>query len=513
MKSISRILGIVGLIAGAFGLGVGLYTSVFTTPYVLVNIIGGGVLLIGSLALNAADIKQFLLGRSSRAGASALSYVLVVLAILVGVNFIAARNHKRFDLTENKEYSLSTATRNIVEGLERDVVVTGFFLGGSAGPVEDLLAGYRYLNPERFSWKVVDPDKEPALAQRYGVRANGTVVVESGNERKNLTQVNYATFEETLTNALLTVTATGRKAICAVEGHGERSFGDDRTENGYALASEALAGENFEVRPLLLAADPDVPNDCSIVFIGGPRKPFFDSEIDKLDRFLQRGGKLYVMLDPQYTGGLPDFLERWGIRTGDDLIVEKSLRLFEGETLGIQPVINRYSEAHPITREFHNQVVLTQARSIHAGTAPEGYQALEVAFTSENSWAETSVDKLFNTGEVSLDAEDKAGPVPVAAVVEPIDPASGKTARLLVYGDSDWANNRFFEAFFNSDLFLNGANWLAGQDKQISIRPKGPRASFVRLTDDQMATIFNLGVLIFPQLLLTVGVVVAWRRR
>ncbi len=514
MKSISRILGIIGLIALAFGLGVGLYTGTFRSAYVLINLVAGGVFALLAAILNFQDLKAALLGRSSRAGANALIYAAGVLAILVLVNFIAARNHKRWDLTENRVYSLSDSTLNLMRDLTQDVRVIGFFVGGQAGAIEDLLGSYRYANDKRFSWEVVDPDKRPELAERYAIRQNATLVVEVGEDRKTLQQVNAATLEESLTNAILNITAVGKKTLCTVQGHGERSLSDAQTEFGYALAAQALEGENYALKPLILAAAPAVPDDCTVVLVAGPEKPYLESETATLQAYLERGGSLYVLLDPRVGGPLNELLARWGIKVGNDVVVDRVLRLFEGESLGLQPVVTSYDAEHPITREFQKQTVLTQARSVSPGVAPEGYAATAIMKSGATGWGETEIDRLYDTGEVELDNKDLQGPVPLAVAVGPAtgEEREGK-AKIVVIGDADLVSNRFAQAFFNSDFFLNAANWLTDLEKQIAIRPKGPRASFVRLTDEQMSNVFNFAVLIFPQLLLTLGIVVGWRRR
>jgi ABC-type uncharacterized transport system involved in gliding motility auxiliary subunit len=514
MKSISRVLGIIGLISIAFGLGVGLYTGSFLQNYyVLVNLGLGIAFVLVSVIVNANELREGISGRSTKAGANGIVYAVAVLAIVVLINFIAARNHSRFDTTENKQYSLADASISLVKGLEKQVKVTGFFLGGKADPIEDLLDNYRFVNPGKFEWEIVDPDKRPDLAERYAIRANATLVVESGEERKTLTNVNPATLEESLTNAILGVSSVGKKTVCAVEGHGEKSFEDVQTEFGYAAAKQALEGENYAIKPLLLASVDSVPDDCTLLFIGGPERPFFASEAGIVDAYLEKGGAVYALIDPRYAGPLVDVLKKWGVALRDDLIVDKVVRLFEGETLGLQPIVTTYDTAHPITREFAKQTIFTQARSVYGVEAPEGYTVTELAKSSPSSWGETNIERLFKSGEVALEPGDANGPLALGVAVGPGGEQREGKAKLVVFGDADFANNRTITAFFNTDLFLNAANWLTDQEKQISIRPKGPRSSFVRLTDDQMATIFHLAVLIFPQLLLTLGIIIAWRRR
>lgn len=513
MKNISRILGLIGLVCIGFGLGVGLYSGNFTDTYVLVNLGLGAVLAAVSAIANAGDLKSGLTGRSAKLGVNAAIYAAAVLAILVLVNYIAARNQKRFDLTENKQYSLSEATLGLLRGLDAPIKVTGFFLGGVAGPIEDLLESYEHVNPGKFDWEIVDPDKRPELAERYGVRQNATLIVERGDERKTLSTVSPATLEESLTNGILAISGTGKKTVCAVTGHGERDFDDVQSETGFGSAKKSLEGENYAVQPLNLATVPAVPDDCTFVLVAGPERPYLDGEVQVLDAYLAKGGSLYAMIDPLHAGPLITLLAKWGVTVNDDIIVDEVVRLFEGQSLGVQPIVNTYDAEHPLTRGFGKQTIFTQARSLTAGKPAEGYSAVEIAKTSVNSWGEAGVAELFKSGQVQLDAKDRRGPVALAVAVGPAGTEREGKAKLVVFGDADFANNRFITAYFNGDLFLNAANWLTGQEKQISIRPKGPRASFVRLTDAQMQPIFYLAVLIFPQLLLTIGIIIAWRRR
>ena len=68
--------------------------------------------------------SQWLKARQTKYGAYAGIYLLVVLAILVVVNFLANRYNKSFDTTANKRYSLSEQTQKIVKGLKQNATIT-----------------------------------------------------------------------------------------------------------------------------------------------------------------------------------------------------------------------------------------------------------------------------------------------------------------------------------------------------------------------------------------------------
>ena len=92
-------------------------------------------------------------------------------------------------------------------------------------------------------------------------------------------------------------------------------------------------------------------------------------------------------------------------------------------------------------------------------------------------------------------------------------PEKVKTAKLVVVGDSDFANNRYALAMFNKDFFVNCASWLIGEEAQITIRPRSYAPSLFQMTREEQALVFYLSVFIIPQLLLMIGIAVMIRRK
>jgi ABC-type uncharacterized transport system involved in gliding motility auxiliary subunit len=84
---------------------------------------------------------------------------------------------------------------------------------------------------------------------------------------------------------------------------------------------------------------------------------------------------------------------------------------------------------------------------------------------------------------------------------------------MVVFGDTEFADNQYLDDFYNRDFFMNSADWLVGEASAISIRPRTLRASHFSLTVNQFAIIFILSVLLLPELLLITGIAVWWSRR
>ena len=147
----------------------------------------------------------------------------------------------------------------------------------------------------------------------------------------------------------------------------------------------------------------------------------------------------------------------------------------------------------------------------------DGITSVTLARTSPTSWAETNLDEVFRNSEASLDTEegDESGPVSVAVAVSAnlseLNRGDGET-RLVVFGTARLANNQNLSQVYNRDLFLNSIAWLANEEDLVSIRGKTIRSSRVRFTEGEATTIFYLSVLVFPEIVLLIGLAVWWRR-
>lgn len=517
MRRSNSLLGLIGLVLLLFAVVAGVLTgarSGVDILYILVNGLFGLFAVIAYLSAGLENLRSVVTERSTRYGMNALAVSVVFVAILGLVNYISTRHHHRFDLTEQGVFSLSPASVNLVKNLQDDLDVQAFVEGGINSELRDLLQNYQYASP-RVKFQLVDPDKQPELAEKYHITAYNTVRVEYGKES---TMVSKPT-EETITNAIVKVTRPNRKTVCFLEGHGEPELDD--VQNAHALSSfkEALANENYEIKPVLLASMPAVPAECSVVIVAGPQKAYLPSEVNALGAYLDGGGRTLMMLPPRNSFEFQPLLAKWGVKLGNDVVVDQVVRLFEGPALGLAPLVNTYAP-HDITRDLKQQrTVFPMTRSIHAdGAGKKGFQSTELVKTSPQSWGETDLDALFQRSEAKFDPTvDTKGPVPIAvatnADLKQMGNGKEGETRLVVFGSVEFASNREFDGtYFNRDLLLNSMDWLAGQANVLSIRPRAVRASRVQFTAQELTVVFYLAVLVIPEALLLAGLAVWWRR-
>jgi len=452
------------------------------------------------------------IGRGIRYGSNAFLVTLFVLAIVAMVNFLGAKHHFRWDLTKGKLYSLSDQTREVLKNLKKDVKVLAFYREGTGEKLRDLLKEYAYRS-DKFHYEFVDPDKYPEKAKAYEIRSYGTIVVQCGDKEEKIFEEN----EKELTNAILKVIREENKAVYFTEGHGEGRIEDTGVE-GYSNAKKALQEANYNVKAVVLAQEGKVPEDCAVLVVAGPQKRFLPNEVDMVREYIGQGGDAFFLLDPGTQVGLEDVLSRWGVEVGKDVVVDVS---GVGQLFGIGgpgvPIAAQYGK-HPITEKLKGIMTFYPlAQSVRfEREGREGVEGTELVKTSSHSWAETDLSVLKGEGKVRKDPGERSGPISlaVAVTIEAEDDTTGeKKARVAVFGDSDFARNRYFPFQGNGDLFVNTVNWLAEEEELISIRPKQLGFNPIHLTRSQARTLFWISVVLLPLAVLIAGVWVYIRRR
>lgn len=514
MRRSNSLLGLIGLVLLLFAGVAAVFTRArggFDILYIFVNGLFGLFALIAYLSAGLEQLRGVVSERSTKYGANVLVGSVVFLAVLGLFNYLSARHHHRFDLTEQGVFSLSPQTVSVVKNLQEELQIQGFVEGGVNPELRELLTSYGYQSP-KVRYELIDPDRQPELADKYHITSYNTVRIEYGKESTTITQPT----EENISNAIIKVTRGTRKTVCFIEGHGEPDVDDAQNAHGLASVKKTLENENYGVIKVLLASMASVPNDCSVVIVAGPQKPYQDSEVKALGAFLDGGGRAFLMLPPREGAEFEPLFAKWGVKLGNNVVVDQVVRLFQGPALGLQPLVNTYAP-HEITRDFKQRTIFPMTRSVHADAAgKKGIQATELVKTSASSWGETDVESVFQRSQATLDEGDLKGPVPIAVVVnadlKQVENKEG-TTRLAVYGSVEFASNREIEGtYYNRDLFANTVDWLAGQTDLLSIRPRSVRASRVQFTAEQGTVIFFLSVLIIPELLLIAGIAVWWRR-
>jgi ABC-type uncharacterized transport system involved in gliding motility auxiliary subunit len=474
------------------------------------------------------EIAAYFHRRNARYAAVASVSVLVVLALLIAVNYLSNRRNKRWDLTSNKQYSLSDQSVKLVKELDAPVKVRVFDKETDFERYRTRLAEYEYQSGKKMSIEYVDPDKHPLDAKQYDVQTYGTIVLEYKGRREKATSDS----EQDVTSTLMKVLNPQQKKVYFLSGHGEKDPASSNEREGYSTIADALKRDNYQFDKLVLAQAKAIPADATALIIAGPKTDLLDAEIPAIADYLSKAGKLLVLLDPpddlKRPAPMPrltDLLKQWGMTATSTVVVDAS----GISNSPMAPVAAPPYPSHAITSQFGLLTVFPLARAIIPETGNPQRAAQSFVQTSARSWAESNYAQLENPEALKAETDkgDIVGPVSIGVAVsapaasddKPAEPpAAGEQpkkpeTRVAAIGDSDFASNGYLNIQGNRDLFMNTVNWIAQQESQIAIRPRDPADRRITLTQSTATGLFWLTIVVIPLGVFGAGVLSWWRRR
>src|SRR5438067_3106756 len=404
-----------GQAAGLFG-AVALLSAFFSwlfitgrlaDPYVWVQLALGVAGIATYLVTNVDSLGTQLTGRGTFYGVVSGATAAILLGALVGLNYIAVKKPKTWDLTKEKIFTLSDQTASVLKGLKTNVRVVSFYAPNDPeyGELDQRLRQYRQRT-DKLQVELLDPAKHVKKVKEFNISQSGPrVIVKAGGKESRAKDVS----EESLTNAIAEVTRGASKKVYFSKGHGEHAIGD-ATERGMKTFVDNLKSEGYQVDEIELAATKAMPADAQALVIAGPVASLTDGEAKLVQEWVDKGGKLIAMVDPSVHTGLEKAFAAWGLKVGDDEVID---------TESQQPevaIAQEYAD-HPITNPrsspFQVASIFPLARSVSKlKDAPAGWTVTELARTGPRSWGET--DPIQN-GRVEYNpGKDLKGPVPVA---------------------------------------------------------------------------------------------------
>jgi ABC-type uncharacterized transport system involved in gliding motility auxiliary subunit len=444
--------------------------------------------------------------------------------ILGLVNFLAVRYPVRVDFTETQLFTLAPQSRQMVRNLQEPVKVWVF--DRNQDPQDRQLLENYLRQGSQFSFEYVDPQTRPGLADKFGVKEFGEVYLESGQRQRLLQVVNEQErlSEVRLTNGLQQITSDRTAKVYFLQGHGEHPLSGGQGALSQALS--ALGEKNYTTEALNLTQQPAIPKDATVVVVAGPKRALFDQEVKALSEYVNQGGSLLLMIDPNTNPDIDSLLKNWGVRLDNRLAIDPS---GAGVDLGpAVPLVTDYGN-HPITKDFGKGISFYRGARPIETTTVAGVQVTPLLLTGPQSWAESNVESQ----NLQFDPEsDRQGPltlgVALSRKVTEASPQPSPTnspaktepdkkpaeSRLVVIGNSTFATDGLFEQQLNGDVFLNSVSWLSNQDEQLlSIRPKSAKNRRINLTPQQ-ANILGLTALgLVPLIGFGTAVLLWWQRR
>jgi hypothetical protein len=445
---------------------------------------------------------------------------VLVLAVVVMVNYLAAQFFHRFYLSSQTRITLSSRTLTILHSITNDMTVTLYYDTRDADnfyPTLKALADEYHAANGNITVRTVDYERDPGEAEKvqdeYSLPGaakspnappnKDLVIFSCGNhhdyvpgeaivkyelqqtppDQANPKELQYRkkpvafNGEIMFTSKLLALSHTEPLRAYFLQGHGESSLSDS-SEFGYAKFGLALAQNDLLTTNLELLGDSEVPMDCSLLIIAGPIKALDDSELQKIDRYLAQGGRLLVFFNVQslkLSTGLEPILQRWGLNVVPGYVKDPQSSI--GDQVVVVHNFNPKTFVNPLVQLYVEMVLPRPVFKTDWANPPANPpQVDELAASSEQSTLEGDPAAAPRSYPLIASAQEK----PVAGVTNP----RGNT-RIVVAGDSYFLDNRLIDAVANRDFVNYAVNWLLDRQELLAGISAQPVTEF-RLAITQM---------------------------
>ena len=441
-------------------------------------------------------------------------FVVLFIVLIFLLGYLTYTFHYSRDITQSYRNTLTEGSINVLKQMQGPVKMTVFASKDNTANGEtyrrdlaNFISRYQRSKPN-ITVKFISPAEEPKQTQEAGIKVEGEVVVEY---EKHTEHILPPFAEQEMTNLLVRLSRTNQKPVMYLDGHGERNLigvkNHDIGEFGKQLESKGFKFAN----PDLTVAQ-QVPSNGSMLVIASPQVDVSDIEAKKIKAYLESGGNMLWLLDDNNLHGLQQVADYLGVKVSQGTVLDPVSSQY-----GADPKVafaSFYGE-HAITKNFMLRTLFPESHMVEAqGTDDNGWQVSKLIEVAPNGWLENG---KIEAGKAVFDKKtDIGGPINVAVALERIYGKKGQ--RVVVIGNANFLSNTFITNGGNLDLGVNIINWLAGDDRLISIQPMPLKDVNMTIPSTGwgalMARAIGYGYeMVFPLLLLIAGIVIWLKRR
>lgn len=429
-------------------------------------------------------------------------FTLLLCGTTIGLNYLATHHRLQRDVTYTASNSLSASSVDVLRQLTGPVNITVYAteqdarLGDVRKIIRNFLSLYQRYKPD-IGLVFIDPAKEPAKAREARIQMNGEMIVEYAGRSEHLTQIN----EQQVSSTLLRLAHTKSQRVMYLSGHGERSLdGGANFDLGVPFGAK-LKQNGYQLGALNLALAQEVPDNISVLVITQPQADLLPGEVDKLLRYVDRGGSLLWLIDAEPLHGLERLAEKL------DLVLTPGIVIDPAATEMRAPAtwsIGASYTPHPITRNFNLITAFPDARRL-AWNESSDWQRHALVEVAGRGWVSRS-------GKLKFDkAHDTPGPVVIATALQ--RNIRDREQRIVVVGSGAFLSNSYAGNGGNVDLGVNMVNWLTGEERLITLQLRGSKDSNLTLSKTQLGVIGIGFLLVLPIALTCWGIYLWWKRR
>jgi ABC-type uncharacterized transport system involved in gliding motility auxiliary subunit len=432
-------------------------------------------------------------------------FAALLVAAVAMIAQLAQQHSWQWDITQNARHTLREGSLQTLELLKGPVVITAYAteqdpsLGDPRQQIADFIETYRRAKPD-IRVVFIDPREHPKATAAANVRVNGEMVVEYDGRSEHLTSFD----EQSLTNLLARLARRTERLVMFLDGHGERK------PNGIANHDlgefgKRLVAKGFRVDLLNLAASQDVPANTAMLVIANPQVDLLPVEVDKVKRYVDKGGNVLWLIDQEPLHGLQPLADALRLQLSPGVVVDPAANALKASaTLSLAFAYG----SHPATRDFALNTAFPSARKVAMAEDDKTWKFTPLVEVAQNGWVENGeLD-----GDVVYDKNrDVKGPVTVAAALE--REVEGKPQRVVVVGTGHFLANSYAGLLGNLDLGINFINWLAGDEDLITLQPKSIVDGSLSLSLGSLTFLSLAFMFALPVAFLFTGGMTWWRSR
>lgn len=435
-------------------------------------------------------------------------FVVLLIALAMLLAYLAREYRAEWDVTLSSRNTLSPATVEVLGQLDGPLRITAYAI-----TVDQSGANVRKRLGERLrvyqraksdiSLEFVDPREQPRLAEAAALRTPNELVIEYRRRVEHLPIEDFN--EQQFAYVLMRLARGADSLVLWLDGHGERKW-NGTANHDLGDFGRHLQQRGFKLSSVNLAVAQEVPANAAALVIASPQADLLPAEVEKIRRYIEAGGNLLWLLDPEPLRGLEPIAEALGLVLTPGTIVDFEVKPGNGPPVFAIGAAANYGR-HPITGDFRMNTLFPHARQIGVADNDE-WRVTALIDVAARGWVEAGrLDR-----EVRFDKDrDIPGPIPVAQAFERT--VGDRQQRVVVVGSGQFLSNTFVGNGGNLDLGANMMNWLTGADRMIAIQPRPAVDSMLKVDQTAlylMAFTFLLGL---PMAFSVTGAVVWWRRR
>ena len=434
-----------------------------------------------------------------------LLFVLLLLGIASGLGYLATRYSVQRDITHNASNSLEPASVEVLRQLGGPVNITVYAteqdarLGDIRKIIRNFMSLYQRYKPD-IKLIFIDPEQEPEKTRAARVQLNGEMVVEYAGRSEHLTQLN----EPILTGALLRLAHSRDQTVMYLDGHGERKLDGIANHDLGEPFGAKLKQNGFRIGSLNLALAQEVPSNVGVLVITQPQVDLMPGEMDKLLRYVERGGNLLWLVDAEPLHGLERLAEKLDLLLPPGTVIDPAA---SGMNAPATWSLGAVYPPHAITRNFNLITAFPSARPLSWNENPDWQHSVLVEVAARG-WVSRNAPGAMPRFDKQ---HDTPGPAIIAVALQ--RNINDREQRIVVVGNGAFLANSFAGNGGNVDLGVNMVNWLAGEEHLITLQPRAAKDSNLTLSKTQLTAI-GIGFLFgLPLLLAGGGIYIWWKRR